>query len=189
MRSASRVEDAAQGIYNIVNENMFGALRLVSVEQGYDPRDYALIAFGGAGPLHANALVAAARLLAGHHSAGPGRAVRAGRCDDGAARRVLAHLHPHALGRPAPAEIAQHAASSSRRTPRRRSSERESRLRPRCRRSYQVDVRYHGQGLRLTVDVRPRRLEKRGLAGDHASPSTPSTSGCSPSRCRSSTSS
>jgi len=35
---------------------MFGALRLVSVEQGYDPRDFALVAFGGAGPLHANAL-------------------------------------------------------------------------------------------------------------------------------------
>ena len=50
------LEDAAQGIYDIVNENMVGALRLVSVEQGYDPRDYALIAFGGAGPLHANAL-------------------------------------------------------------------------------------------------------------------------------------
>jgi N-methylhydantoinase A len=50
------VEAAADGIYRIVNENMFGALRLVSVEQGYDPRDFALIAFGGAGPLHANAL-------------------------------------------------------------------------------------------------------------------------------------
>ena len=47
---------AAEGIINIVNENMFGALRLVSVEQGYDPRDFALVAFGGAGPLHANAL-------------------------------------------------------------------------------------------------------------------------------------
>ena len=35
---------------------MCGALRLVSVEQGYDPRDFALIGFGGAGPLHANAL-------------------------------------------------------------------------------------------------------------------------------------
>ena len=50
------IERAAEGVYNIVNENMFGALRLVSVEQGYDPRDFALIAFGGAGPLHANAL-------------------------------------------------------------------------------------------------------------------------------------
>ena len=50
------VERAAEGVYNIVNENMFGALRLVSIEQGYDPREFALIAFGGAGPLHANAL-------------------------------------------------------------------------------------------------------------------------------------
>lgn len=50
------LEAAAEGIIKIVNENMFGALRLVSVEKGYDPRDFSLIAFGGAGPLHANAL-------------------------------------------------------------------------------------------------------------------------------------
>ncbi|MBZ5539866.1 MAG: hydantoinase/oxoprolinase family protein [Acidobacteriia bacterium] len=47
---------AAEGIYNIVNENMFGALRLVSVQRGYDPREFALVGLGGAGPLHANAL-------------------------------------------------------------------------------------------------------------------------------------
>ncbi len=50
------VEAAAAGIIDIVNENMLGALRLVSVQQGFDPRDFALVAFGGAGPLHANAL-------------------------------------------------------------------------------------------------------------------------------------
>ncbi len=50
------VMEAAEGIIKIVNEAMFGALRLVSVEQGYDPRDFALVGFGGAGPLHANAL-------------------------------------------------------------------------------------------------------------------------------------
>ena len=50
------VEAAAAGIVDIVNENMFGALRLVSVQQGFDPRGFALVAFGGAGPLHANAL-------------------------------------------------------------------------------------------------------------------------------------
>jgi N-methylhydantoinase A len=50
------VEDAAAGIIDIVNENMYGALRLVSLEQGYDPKDFALVAFGGAGPLHANAI-------------------------------------------------------------------------------------------------------------------------------------
>ncbi|MEE4659049.1 MAG: hydantoinase/oxoprolinase family protein [Halieaceae bacterium] len=47
---------AAEGIVKVANEAMFGALRLVSVEQGYDPRDFALVGFGGAGPLHANAL-------------------------------------------------------------------------------------------------------------------------------------
>jgi N-methylhydantoinase A len=47
---------AAEGIIKVANEAMFGALRLVSVEQGYDPRDFALVGFGGAGPLHANAM-------------------------------------------------------------------------------------------------------------------------------------
>jgi N-methylhydantoinase A len=47
---------AAQGILDIVNENMFGALRLLTVQKGLDPRDFALVAFGGAGPLHGNAL-------------------------------------------------------------------------------------------------------------------------------------
>jgi N-methylhydantoinase A len=47
---------AAEGILDIVNENMAGALRLVSVQRGYDPRDFALVSFGGAGPMHANAV-------------------------------------------------------------------------------------------------------------------------------------
>ncbi|NLG22629.1 MAG: hydantoinase/oxoprolinase family protein [Actinomycetales bacterium] len=50
------VQAAAEGIHDIVNENIFGALKLVSTQQGFDPRDFALMAFGGAGPLHANAL-------------------------------------------------------------------------------------------------------------------------------------
>ena len=50
------VYQTAQGILDIVNENMHGALRLVSVQRGYDPRNFALAAFGGAGPLHANAV-------------------------------------------------------------------------------------------------------------------------------------
>ncbi|KAL4754965.1 hypothetical protein BDW72DRAFT_212484 [Aspergillus terricola var. indicus] len=50
------VTQAAEDIVNLVNETMYGALRLVSVEQGYDPKEFALVAFGGAGPLHANAV-------------------------------------------------------------------------------------------------------------------------------------
>jgi N-methylhydantoinase A len=44
---------AAAGIVDIVNANMMGAVRVISVEQGEDPREFALVAFGGAGPLHA----------------------------------------------------------------------------------------------------------------------------------------
>ncbi|MDC0078214.1 hydantoinase/oxoprolinase family protein [Deltaproteobacteria bacterium] len=49
-------EDIAAAIIRISNMNMAGALRLVSLARGYDPRDFALFAFGGAGPLHAVAL-------------------------------------------------------------------------------------------------------------------------------------
>ena len=49
-------ENAAEGMLAIVNENMAGALRVVSVQRGHDPRDFALVAYGGAGPLHANAV-------------------------------------------------------------------------------------------------------------------------------------
>ncbi|MEN5065537.1 hydantoinase/oxoprolinase family protein [Achromobacter aegrifaciens] len=47
---------AAAAILQIGNNNMAGAVRLVSLARGYDPRDFALFAFGGAGPLHAVAL-------------------------------------------------------------------------------------------------------------------------------------
>lgn len=49
-------EDAAQGILDIANEVMLGALRVNTVQRGLDPRDFGLVAFGGAGPLHGNAL-------------------------------------------------------------------------------------------------------------------------------------
>jgi N-methylhydantoinase A len=48
--------EAAAGILDIVNNNMVGALKVVSVEKGYDPGEFALIAFGGAGPMHASEL-------------------------------------------------------------------------------------------------------------------------------------
>ena len=50
------VEETASAIIRIANMNMAGALRLVSLARGYDPRDFALFAFGGAGPLHAVSL-------------------------------------------------------------------------------------------------------------------------------------
>ncbi len=154
------LEDAASGIYDIVNENMVGALRLVSVEQGYDPRDYALIAFGGAGPLHANAL---ARLLGSWPAIippGPGVLCALGDATtsvrDERARtfvRKFSDTNAEEIG----AILAELADAAT------RSLEREGVARVEITTSYQVDLRYHGQGLRLTVPIALSDLEKRGL--------------------------
>ncbi|TGD95895.1 hydantoinase/oxoprolinase family protein [Methylobacterium nonmethylotrophicum] len=50
------VEEAAEAVIRLGNVHMTGAIRMVSLSRGYDPRDFVLFAFGGAGPLHAVAL-------------------------------------------------------------------------------------------------------------------------------------
>jgi N-methylhydantoinase A len=57
--SAMSLEQFAAGIIRVVNANMEKALRVVSIERGHDPRGFTLVAFGGAGPLHACELAAA----------------------------------------------------------------------------------------------------------------------------------
>ena len=54
--SGSTAEAAALAVVRTADENMANAIRLIAVERGLDPRDFALIAFGGAGPLHARAV-------------------------------------------------------------------------------------------------------------------------------------
>jgi len=49
-------EEAAQGVLTILNENLIQAIRVISVERGFDPRAFTLVAFGGAGPLLASSL-------------------------------------------------------------------------------------------------------------------------------------
>jgi len=155
------VKDAALGIYDIVNENMVGALRLVSVEQGHDPRDYALIAFGGAGPLHANAL---SRLLGSWPSIippGPGVLCALGDATtavrDESSRTLIRKFSDTSSAdvHRILSELADDAAGAL---------EREKVPRSQMRMGYQVDVRYHGQGLQLTIAVDLKDLAKRGLA-------------------------
>ena len=153
-------KDAALGIYNIVNENMVGALRLVSVEQGYDPRDYALIAFGGAGPLHANAL---SRLLGSWPSIippGPGVLCALGDATT-AVRDERARTYVRRFQDTSAKEIEQIlqllAAEAS------KAIESEGVTKSEITTTYQVDLRYHGQGLRLTISVDLKNLQKRGL--------------------------
>lgn len=55
----SNIEEAAWGIIQVVQAQMEGALRLVSLQRGHDPRRFTLLAFGGAGPLHACELASA----------------------------------------------------------------------------------------------------------------------------------
>jgi len=154
------VRDAALGIYNIVNENMVGALRLVSVEQGHDPREYALIAFGGAGPLHANAL---ARLLGSWPAIippGPGVLCALGDAttairDESARTFICKFSDTNARDvSKVLSELADDAA---------RSLEGEQVPRSEMSIGYQVDVRYRGQGLLLTINIELAALAKQGL--------------------------
>ena len=151
---------AAEGIYNIVNENMVGALRLVSVEQGYDPRDYALISFGGAGPLHSNAL---SKLLGSWPSIippGPGVLCALGDATtavrDERARTFVAKFSD-TNAKEIEKILKELAADAS------KAMEKEGVSKNEITTSYQVDLRYHGQGLRLTVSVDLKDLQKKGL--------------------------
>ena len=51
------LEQTAEAVLAVVNQRMAGRMRLMSIERGLDPRDFALVAFGGAGPLHGGALI------------------------------------------------------------------------------------------------------------------------------------
>ncbi|HET9181189.1 MAG TPA: hydantoinase/oxoprolinase family protein [Candidatus Angelobacter sp.] len=63
-RQGSRlsVEEFAAGVVRVVNANMEKALRVVSIERGYDPRQFSLVAFGGAGAMHACELARSLRI-------------------------------------------------------------------------------------------------------------------------------
>lgn len=154
------IYEAAEGITRIANEHMFGALRLISVEQGYDPRDFALCGFGGAGPLHANALGILMNAWPVIVPPGPGVLCAYGdattRVKDEAARslvrgfnsldqagvtRILEELTKVVQGSLARQDIPEDQQTIT----------------------WQADVRYQGQALLLTLDVTPEQMKERGL--------------------------
>jgi N-methylhydantoinase A len=154
------VKAAAEGIYNIVNENMVGALRLVSVEQGYDPRDYALISFGGAGPLHSNAL---SKLLGSWPSIippGPGVLCALGDATT-AVRDERARTYVRKFSDTSAKEIEKILKELA--IDAAKAMEKEGVPKNEITTTYQVDLRYHGQGLRLSVSVDLKELQKKGL--------------------------
>jgi N-methylhydantoinase A len=156
------IQEAAEGVINIVNENMFGALRLVSIEQGHDPRDFALMAFGGAGPLHANAL---GRLMGSWPviiPPAPGVLCAYGdattRLRDEASRTFIRRM-----SETSDAEVLGMLDELTVSAARSLLSEgvepaQQSVL-------FQIDIRYRGQGMRLTLPVSREELVLHGLAG------------------------
>jgi len=153
--------EAAEGMIRIVNESIFGALRLVSVEQGYDPRDFALVGFGGAGPLHANALGILTQAWPVIVPPGPGVLCAYGdattQVQDEAARTYLTMAEELSLEQ-LRADLHE--------------------LRERAREAlladgipaddqdvtYQADLRYVGQAFQITVEFSEDELAERGVA-------------------------
>ena len=82
---------AARGIIRVVNANMERAIRVITVERGYDPRDFALLAFGGAGPMHACELALDLGIRRYRDAAKSRAAVRVGSVERAAGPRVFAH--------------------------------------------------------------------------------------------------
>ncbi len=153
--------EAAEGIIKIVNESMFGALRLVSVEQGFDPRDFALVGFGGAGPLHANALGVLSNSFPVIVPPGPGVLCAYGdattQIQDEATRSYLKMAQDisndeflsdlHDLKEKASVSLLSDGVSASD-----------------LEVTFQADVRYAGQAFQITIDFDEKTFAKDGVS-------------------------
>jgi len=153
--------EAAWGIHLVATSNMENALRIVSVERGRDPRRYAMVAFGGAGPLHAARMARAVGIptVIVPYGAGVGSAIglleadpridvtttRIMRIDAGSSSGEIASLYG-ALERQAVADLKRIAASGT----------------PHWSRNAQM--RYAGQGFEIHVDLPPGPIDA-GYAG------------------------
>ena len=117
-------------VVEVVNAEMLRALRVVSVERGHDPRDFALVAFGGAGPLHACALAEELGIEAVLVPEAAGVLSALGLvAGDERRDRVVSHVRPLAEVRDLPAEG-------------------------------EADLRYQGQSFELTVPLQPRSARR-----------------------------
>lgn len=154
--------EAARGIIDIVNENMFGALRMISVQQGYDPRHFALMGFGGAGPLHVNAV---ARLMGSWPAVSPvspgvlcalGDATtqmrtetarsfsrRFNETDEGEVQAILNEMAAQTRAELTAEGIAEADVTSL----------------------FEIDVRYEGQAFEVPLSIDAETLARDGLAG------------------------
>ncbi len=152
--------EAARGIIDIANENMFGALRMISVQQGYDPRDFAVMGFGGAGPLHVNAV---AKLMGAWPAVSPvspgvlcalGDATTRMRTE---AARSFSKLATQTSREEIGDILKEMAATTTAELVKEDVQKEEITV------SFEIDVRYSGQAFEVPMEVTPEELAEKGL--------------------------
>ncbi|TYC90881.1 hydantoinase/oxoprolinase family protein [Novosphingobium sp. BW1] len=155
------VMEAARGIIDIVNENMFGALRMISVQQGYDPRHFAVMGFGGAGPLHVNAV---AKLMGSWPAVSP---VSPGvLCALGDAttrmRTETARSYSKSFSSTEEADVLTQLEEMAAQTTKELTSEGISASDVTV--EFELDVRYEGQAFEVPLSIDPETFKSGGLA-------------------------
>ena len=149
------LHQAAQGILDIVNENMLGALRLVTVQKGLDPRDFALVAFGGAGPMHGNAMAVLAGCYPTIVPPTPGVLSALGFLYSDV-KHEFAQTFVRTIDEADPAQISEILMKLGRDA---RAWLREEGVDESGQRlSYEADVRYFRQGYEFSLEIEPERL-------------------------------
>jgi N-methylhydantoinase A len=144
------IPQTAQGILSVVTANMARAIRVISVQRGHDPRDYTLMAFGGAGPLHAARLAKELEIGRVLVPANPGILCAMGLLlTDLRADFALTRLLPAIEA--STADVAEAFAALSQRAD--RWFEHETIAPGHRRLARTVDMRYHGQNYELSVAV------------------------------------
>jgi len=151
---------AAAGIIDIVNENMFGALRMISVQQGYDPRDFALMGFGGAGSLHSNAVAKLMNSWPVIVPRSPGVLCAVGDATT-QARSELSRSHSKKRSQTNSSEIAKILKEMGEHVSQELLAEGTKKKDITV--TYQADIRYHGQAFEIPMAISLSGFESKGL--------------------------
>jgi N-methylhydantoinase A len=156
------VEEAAASIIRVTNANMAAALRLVSASRGHDPRELTLVAFGGAGPMHACAIaedLGSARILVPRH---PGVTAALGLLLSDVRHDLrLSWVTPTATAAEAPERLDRALAGLERDG---RALLADSGHADSGQIAFELDMRYRGQAYNLTVALGPRPVTAASLA-------------------------
>lgn len=153
------VPEAAQGIVSVANTNMERALRTISVERGHDPREFALLPFGGAGGLHAVDLARALRIPIVIAPTYPGALSAIG-----VATSDVLKDHSRTVMFEASAEVEKKLESTFRELERKAHQvlRTEGFAESKQRHERSLFVRYKGQSFEL--EIKPRRLDAKNIA-------------------------